>query len=376
MHQSLFSRGKLCTAFALVLAVLFVLCALPLLQVPVQAYPAISVTVNGTPVEMDVLPVIEDGRTLAPVRAISEALQATVSWDEALRKVTVNHNGTEIILYIDSVQASVGGVAKQLDVPARIIGGRTMVPLRFISENFGADVAWDPAAYHVTITTAAAPSAPVITEDIAELKNQLQRLLNEERAKLDSDPVIIVDALSNLAQAHSDDMAANDFFSHTSPSNGNLQARANLWDVPAGYEFLAHGYPFADKILQSWLSSEGGGVLLAENTRFVGFGLSRGDGDLSDLYAVAEAFAGDGIIAGKRERTVSQASLTLSGWTSSSAAPLRIFLLNAAGQYVSRENYYINANGSNGAFSFTIQLWDKGDYKIILGDDSILVHYQ
>ncbi|MCR4962845.1 MAG: hypothetical protein K6B40_03055 [Firmicutes bacterium] len=369
-QQLLLWRKALCVA---VLAAVLALCAFCL---PAQAHPAVSVTVNGAPVQMDVLPVIEDGRTLVPVRAISEALQASVAWDANQRKVTVNNGGTTIILYINSTRATVGGAEKQLDVPARIIGGRTMIPLRFISENFGANVDWDPVKYLVTITTAAAPSIPVVTQDISEMKNQLQRLLNEERAKLNYEPVIMVDALGALAQNHSQDMADNGFFSHTSPSNGSLSKRAAVWKVPAGYEFLAHGYPFADKILESWLSGEGGGVLLAENTRFVGFGLARGKGDISDLYAVAEVFAGDGIIAGLRERTVNQASLNLLGWTASKSAPLQVYLLNASGQYVSRQSHSITANGSNGAFTYTLQLWSKGDYKIILGDDSILVHYQ
>lgn len=79
-------------------------------------------------------PVIVDGRTLVPVRAISDAFGIDIDWDETERKVELKNAEKEISLYIDSKTAYVNGEKIELDVAPSIQNGRTMVPLRFISE--------------------------------------------------------------------------------------------------------------------------------------------------------------------------------------------------------------------------------------------------
>lgn len=361
--------------FAICIAALLLLYLLST-ALPGMAYPAVSVLVNDEKVVMDVLPVIEDGRTLVPVRAISEALNADVSWDAVNRKVTVKNSSDTIILYLNSVNASVSGVSKTLDVPARIIGGRTMIPLRFIMENFGATVQWDAATYTIYITTNlnVDPSDSIT----AQMEADLLTNLNAQRAKLNYQPVILIDAMTNLARGHAADMAQNSYFSHKSPTYGDTIKRCTSRGLPNCYEYIAYGYPFADKILESWLDGEFGSVLLAENTRFVGFGIYRGKlNSLDDVYAVCETFGGDGIIKGERQRNVSSAGITLTGWISNNSATLTIYQLKSAGSdsYINRQSYYLSPNGSDGAFSYNLQLWATGEYKICLGDDSILVSY-
>ncbi len=358
-----------------ILSALLLTLFLYLLLVPAAwGYPAVTVLVNGAKISMDVLPVIEDGRTLVPVRAIGEALGATVGWEQASRKVTIQNGNDTILLYIDSANASVSGVSKQLDVPARIIGGRTLIPLRFVSENFGATVSWEQSSYTATITTGG-QSQPG-DETTAALETELLSLLNQARQKLNYQPVIQLDILNTMAGSHSADMAKDNFFGHNSPSYGSQAQRAAAKGLPACYEFLAYGYPYAQKILDAWLSSSEGAALLAENTRFVGFGLSRGSkNSIDDLYAVAEAFGGAGVMQGARERTVTDANISLSGWLAEASAPLTIYKMNGSGSYESRQSFYLSANGSNGAFTFSFQLWGAGDYRILLGDDSITVHY-
>jgi hypothetical protein len=98
-------------------------------------------------ITMDVAPVIVDGRTLLPVRFMAYALGATVDWNDATREVTlVTADGA-------SLTFAIGAFAPGMDVPAQIIDGRTMVPLRFISEFFGATVEWDAATRTVEILT-------------------------------------------------------------------------------------------------------------------------------------------------------------------------------------------------------------------------------
>ncbi|MFZ5825349.1 MAG: stalk domain-containing protein [Bacillota bacterium] len=102
----------------------------------------IEAFVGGKEVTFDVRPVIQDGRTLVPVRALTEALGADVSWDEASQTVIIKANGKEIRLVINSRTVSVDGREVVLDVPATILDNRTVIPLRFVVEALGLQVEW------------------------------------------------------------------------------------------------------------------------------------------------------------------------------------------------------------------------------------------
>lgn len=103
----------------------------------------IRVYVNGIEILFDSSPVIENGRTLVPMRKIFEALGAQVNWEEATRMVSADRNDKVIVLQVGSKNAWCNNSAISLDVPARMMAGRTMVPLRFIGEAMGANVQWD-----------------------------------------------------------------------------------------------------------------------------------------------------------------------------------------------------------------------------------------
>jgi len=121
----------------------------------VFASDEIKVLINGTSLTMDQAPVIVNDRTLVPLRAIFEGLGATVTWNDATKTATGVKDGKEIKISIDSTIAFVGGKLVSLDVPAQIVGSRTMVPVRFISESLGCRVDWDGATKTVIITSGA-----------------------------------------------------------------------------------------------------------------------------------------------------------------------------------------------------------------------------
>lgn len=111
--------------------------------------------VRGVTQEIDpgrgTVPIVVNGRTLLPIRAVVESIGGTIAWDGATQKVTILEGGTKIELFINSRTAYVNGVAKELDVPAQAYNGRTMVPFRFVGEALGKDIGWDGATKTVTM---------------------------------------------------------------------------------------------------------------------------------------------------------------------------------------------------------------------------------
>ena|GEM_PF-3383067 len=109
----------------------------------------IDLTENATVQTMDVYPQLVNGRTLIPVRFVAYALGANVDWNADTNEVTLTHEGTALTFAVGEISPELRAMG--MDVPAQIIDGRTMVPLRFISEFFGAIVIWDDAAQSIEI---------------------------------------------------------------------------------------------------------------------------------------------------------------------------------------------------------------------------------
>lgn len=110
----------------------------------------VSVVVDGKQLEFDTAPYVENGRVLLPMRVIFEELGATV--DYAAGKIVAQRGGVIIRLELGSDVMTVGADALVLDVPAKAVGGRTLLPLRAVAEALDAQVDWDGAAKRVTIT--------------------------------------------------------------------------------------------------------------------------------------------------------------------------------------------------------------------------------
>lgn len=111
----------------------------------------VSVTVNGNYVTFDQPPIIVDDRTLVPVRAIFESLGATVEWHPDTQTVVAQKDGMSVMLQIGSNIMSLGCEMIELDVPAQIINDRTLVPARAVAEAFECLVDWDDTTRTVII---------------------------------------------------------------------------------------------------------------------------------------------------------------------------------------------------------------------------------
>lgn len=88
-------------------------------------------------------PVIENDSTLVPMRFLFEQMGADVEWNGETQTATATLDNTAVTFAIDDTNAEVNNTPAIMDVPARLINGKTMVPLRFLSENMGYTVDWD-----------------------------------------------------------------------------------------------------------------------------------------------------------------------------------------------------------------------------------------
>jgi len=158
-----------------------------------NAAQKITVKVDGKIINFDVEPYIDNGRTMVPIRFISEALGAKVDWNDTYKLVTITLGDMKVEQKIGKTVAIVNGQEVNFDVPAVIKNGRTMVPVRFVSEALEANVEWEATTRTVIITTK--KPEPVITpmptpsntsivnEEYKELADMIRKVIELERNK-------------------------------------------------------------------------------------------------------------------------------------------------------------------------------------------------
>ncbi|MNO40954.1 Primary amine oxidase precursor [compost metagenome] len=157
------------------ISILVVLVVFPMMfQSSVKAATPISIIIDGVRLSTDQAPVMVNGRTMVPLRAIFEAFNATIKWNQKAQIVTATKDGTTIMLKIGSKTATINNKSVTLDVPGLNLKGRTMVPTRFVSEALGHEVGWNPKTQVVTITTSASnvgnagPVSNVVVQDVSD----------------------------------------------------------------------------------------------------------------------------------------------------------------------------------------------------------------
>jgi len=192
-------------AFSTIRRVCIVLLAVALvasLPLTVQASDDISVTIDGVQVVFeDQAPVIRDDRTLVPVGGVFNALGFTPSWDGDAQTATLTRDDFTVVITIGSDVFTTNGVEFTLDVPAQIIGGRTMLPLRAVLESIGIpseNIGWDGDTRSITVVTVAeiatmpvAPppiEVPAPVEEDPEPVEEYPELVEDEPAPVEEDP--------------------------------------------------------------------------------------------------------------------------------------------------------------------------------------------
>lgn len=144
-----------------------------------------SVIVNGQPLELKFEPPIESGRVLVPFRAISEALDIDVTWNQAMRQVSAVDPSTNksIVFTINDKNAIVNNQIVELDVTPKIINSHTMLPLRFFSTQFGAKIGWSQETRTATVNRVIKVEEVVeeiIEEEVEETEEVVEEIAEEE----------------------------------------------------------------------------------------------------------------------------------------------------------------------------------------------------
>lgn len=130
-----------------------------------------TLIINGSPVTVEKPYVVGDGVTLVPIRVITEAFDAKVDWNGETQTVKLTYPDVNIVIQIDNPIAEVNGRAETLlAAPQLTESGYTMIPLRFISENFGADVSYDNDTERITVIKEKSADSTVSIEGSVESK--------------------------------------------------------------------------------------------------------------------------------------------------------------------------------------------------------------
>ena len=174
------------------IALFFVLAIFIIKPTTILANDNISVAIAGQPVHFSGQgPAIVDGRTLVPIRDVFEALGFTVEWEpESQEIILTGYDGwTVVVLTVGSgtFTAFLGsgsyGDTYALDVPAQIINGRTMIPIRLPLESVGFEMRWDGENRHVLVynntemVRTPSVTAPVLTSHIPAINRDYSWLV-------------------------------------------------------------------------------------------------------------------------------------------------------------------------------------------------------
>lgn len=112
----------------------------------------VKVILDNWDLTMDVSPKMKNQRTMVPVRAVGEAIGADVEWVADKQQVVMTRAGSTVIMTLNSTTATIDGEAVEMDVAPYAIGGRTLIPARYVAEFFGQKVTWDGKEKRVLIT--------------------------------------------------------------------------------------------------------------------------------------------------------------------------------------------------------------------------------
>lgn len=155
---------------AIIFTILILSLSFELTNVFAKEADTIKLFIDSKEVKTDVAPIATDNRVLVPVRSIFEKLGADVTWIGSRQQVIIRSLSNRLVLNLGSEEAYVDDDLVIMDVPPMAINGRTMIPVRFVSENLGYDVKWDADENAVHINTPKASKKNPIIQKVSVTK--------------------------------------------------------------------------------------------------------------------------------------------------------------------------------------------------------------
>lgn len=233
----------------------------------------ITVEVNGEAVVFDQSPIMHNDRVMVPMRALAESLGAEVGWDDATNCMWAERGNDLLMLAIDNPWMLVNDELILLDAPPMIVNGRTLAPVRAISEGYDALVEWDQKTQTVHVTMDAAEWSP------EAYAREVFDLTNAEREKYGLSPLKWSDDLAAVATAHSQDMIDRNYFDHYTPeglSPGDRLHEAGI-SFSVMCENIAAGQATPEDVVEGWMNSPGHRAnILNERVTELGVGYVEG----------------------------------------------------------------------------------------------------
>ncbi|RXJ02940.1 copper amine oxidase N-terminal domain-containing protein [Anaerobacillus alkaliphilus] len=212
----------------------------------------IKIIVDGVPISSDQAPIIVDGRTLVPVRAIFEALDAKVSYVSATKQVIGTRDNTTVILTLGSNRAIVNNEVKILDVPAQTVNGRTLVPVRFVSEALGDDVKYNASRREVVITRKY--SSNVTVKDVnnfgdgRDIEVSFNKAQNE--ALVDHYRIMMVKtSKANSFTLSNANQTSSNYYTYVAKEGKNIKRTLNSYTMDTDGAYIQSGVSYTAFIL-------------------------------------------------------------------------------------------------------------------------------
>lgn len=339
----------------------------------------ISIYVNDVPLNSDVAPLTSNGRTMLPLRACAEALDATVNYSDGI--INMHRSNVSITLQLGSAAASINGSTKQLDAIPMVIENRTLVPLRFIGEAFSCPVQWDGTnrAVYIRTTDSTRPFVPQDIPSEMTIANQVLQQINSIRLQKQLEALIPITEMADMAEAHSIDMAANDFIGPNSPANGSTTERAATHKLPHLSEVIAQvDYTTAtvSDAVNAWFREETArSILLNPSAAYIGIGVEH-PVNSTEVYLTAEILPSWAYFINMPPRsTVTVPELRLQGRSTNLTETITVYKLSDANEHMFSEKQTFDVSVSSNRFLTDIVLWGEGEYAVSVANSVIYITY-
>lgn len=349
----------------------------------------IQIYIDDQQLQTDVEPQLIDGRTYLPLRACSEALNASVDYDSANKHITIMYGDTEIQLTVGQTQATINGQAYTIDAKPFLHNDFTLVPVRFVSEALHCLVEWEPQTSSVLIYTNSdsniqsarpTPSWDELVPQTETIAVEAIQQINNIRQQKKLETFVTIGELTEIAEAHNHDMISNGYFATHSPVYGSPAKRAQAYNLQPVSEVIAKvNYDLSNlsMAITAWMNNpDTNAILLNPSASYIGISAYRPDNS-NVVYLTAEVLPTRAyFIDQPAQSSTETGKLTLHGRSTARNEVITIYKLSGQSSAMYTEKRQQTAAVNNTYFFTDIELWAPGSYAINVADCTIYVTYK